>query len=98
MIENSADYLPIWMLMSAAVGFMIGDAFGDSTRHRKCLEQANEDLSDQLDKARASEEPLLQELIDIHSYLVPVSKGSKTHLLTSTKSMAESRRSGRIKS
>lgn len=82
MIENSADYLPIWMLMSAAFGFMIGDAFGDSRRHRRCLEQANEDLHDALEKARVGEEPLLQELkhqhgmiSDIHRYLLPVSKG-----------------------
>lgn len=84
MIENSADYLPIWMLLSAAVGFMIGEAFGDTTRHRKCLEQANDDLHDRLEKDRACEEPLLQELKqqrgllnNIHSYLLPVSKGSE---------------------
>jgi hypothetical protein len=63
---------------------MIGDAFGDSTRHRKCLEQANENLRDELDKAKACEEPLLQELKqqrgileDIHRYFLPVSKGSE---------------------
>jgi hypothetical protein len=83
MIVESADYLPIWMLLSTAVGFMIGNAFGDSRRHRKCLEQANEDLRDRLKKARAGQEPLLQELKqqrgllnDIHGYLLPVSKGS----------------------
>jgi hypothetical protein len=32
MIENSADYLPIWMLLSAAFGFIIGDAFADCVR------------------------------------------------------------------
>jgi len=84
MIENSADYLPIYMLLSAAFGFIVGDAFGDSSRHRKCLEQANEDLHDRLEKAHACEEPLLQEikqqrglLDDIHHYLLPVSKGSE---------------------
>jgi len=41
MIEDSANFLPIWMLLSAAFGFIIGDAFGDSRRHRKCLEHAN---------------------------------------------------------
>ncbi len=33
MIDESAALLPIWMLMSAAFGFIVGDAFGDSTRH-----------------------------------------------------------------
>jgi len=34
--------LPMWMLLSAAFGFIIGDAFGDTVRHRKCLERANQ--------------------------------------------------------
>lgn len=84
MIENSADFLPLYMLLSAAFGFIVGDAFGDSTRHRKCLEQANDDLRDRLDETHACEEPLLQELKqqrglieDIHHYLLPVPKGSE---------------------
>jgi hypothetical protein len=48
MIEESAAFLPIWMVISAAFGFMIGEAYGDQARHRKCLEQANADLRDQL--------------------------------------------------
>ena len=81
MIENSADYLPIYMLFSAAFGFIVGDAFGDSTRHRKCLQQANEDLHDELEKARAFEEPLHRELKrqrgvinDIHKQISAVTK------------------------
>ena len=84
MIENYADLIPLWMLLSAAFGFLAGDAFGDSIRHRKCLEQINDDLHDQLEKARVNEEPLLQELKqqraminDIHGYLLPVPKGSE---------------------
>ena len=50
MIEEAQDFIPIWMLLSAAFGFMIGDAFGDQTRHRQCLEEANEDLRDQLSR------------------------------------------------
>jgi hypothetical protein len=80
-IDESAAVLPIWMLLSAAFGFIIGDAFGDSSRHRKCLEQANEDLHDALEKAQASEEPIQRQLRqqrgvinDIHSRLVAVSK------------------------
>ena len=81
MIEESAAILPMWMFLSAALGFMIGDAFGDSTRHRKCLEQANEDLRDQLEKAHADEEPLHRALKqqrgvinDIHKHVQAVTK------------------------
>ena len=82
MIENSADFLPIWMVLSAAFGFLAGEAFGDSRRHRKCLEQANDDLRDELVKAHANEEPLHRELKqqrgvinDIHKKIAAVSKG-----------------------
>lgn len=81
MIENSADFLPIWMLMSAAFGFMIGDALGDSRRRRKCLEQDNEDLRDRLDEAHAGGEPVYRQLKqqrgilnDIHKNVTAVSK------------------------
>ena len=82
MIENAADFLPISMLLSAAFGFIIGDAFGDSRRHRKCLEQVNDDLRDELEKARANEKPLQRQLKqqrgiinDIHKKILAVSKG-----------------------
>ncbi len=65
MIEEAQDFIPIWMLLSAAFGFMIGDAFGDQTRHRKCLEEANEDLRDQLNRLYACQ-----------SYLAPNSDSS----------------------
>jgi len=81
MIENSADFLPIYMLLSAAFGFLAGDALGDSRRHRKCLEQINDDLEDRLEKAHAFEEPLHLELKrqrgiinDIHKQLTTVTK------------------------
>jgi hypothetical protein len=81
--ESAADFLPIWMLLSAAFGFIIGDAFGDSTRHRKCLEQANEDLHDQLENSRSTEQPLhrlLKQqrgiLNDIHKQISAVTKSS----------------------
>jgi hypothetical protein len=86
MIEESAGFLPIWMLLSAAFGFIIGDAFGDSRRHRKYLELANDDLRDELEKARANEEPLHRELRqqrgvinDIHKKILAVSKGLEKH-------------------
>jgi hypothetical protein len=86
MIENPADFIPMWMVLSAAFGFIIGDAFGDSLRHRKCLEQANEDLRDELEKARVSEEPRHRELRqqrgvinDIHKRIIAVTKSIEKH-------------------
>jgi len=82
MIDESAAYLPLWMLMSAAFGFLIGEACGNNARHRKCLEQANDDLRDELERARESQDPLLRLLEqqrdainDIHDYLLPSKKG-----------------------
>ena len=81
MIENCADLLPLWMLLSAVFGFLAGEAFGDSTRHRKCLQQSNEDLRAELEKARAFEEPLHLAIKqqrgiinDIHKHVVTVTK------------------------
>jgi len=79
--ESAADFLPIWMLMSAAFGFLIGEAFGDSRRHRKCLQQVNDDLRNELEKADAYEEPLHRVLKqqrgvlnDIHKQITAVTK------------------------
>ena len=81
MIDESAAVLPIWMLFSAAFGFLIGDAFGDSVRHRKCLEQANDDLRERLDEARAGGEPVHRQLKqqrgilnDIHKRIVALAE------------------------
>jgi hypothetical protein len=82
MTENPADFIPIWMILSATFGFIVGEAFGDSSRHRKCLQQANEELRDRLQEATTDTEPihcaLKQQrgvINDIHSRLVAVSKG-----------------------
>jgi hypothetical protein len=48
MIDESAAVLPLWMLLSAALCFMLGEALGGQARVRKYLEQANDDLRDQL--------------------------------------------------
>ena len=84
MIENSADFLPSWMVLSAAFGLIVGEAWGNNSHHRKCLEQANEDLRDQLQKAHPCEEQLHQALKqqrsvinDIHKHVVAVSKPSR---------------------
>ena len=81
MIEESTAVLPIWMLISAAFGFIIGETCGDHIRLRKHLEQANEDLRDQLQNARPSAETLHRALNqqrsvinDIHKRIVAVTK------------------------
>ncbi len=80
--ESAANFPPIWMLLSAAFGFLVGDAFGDSNRHRKCLQQINDDLRDRLDEVTAGGEPIQRQLTqqrgilnDIHKQLRTVTKG-----------------------
>ena len=82
MIEESADFIPIWMLLSAAFGFFIGEAFGDSRRHRKCLEQDNEDLREQLQNnpydttnLRSALDQQCRVINDIHKRVIAVTKG-----------------------
>jgi methylthioribose-1-phosphate isomerase len=81
MIEEAQDFIPFWMLLSAAFGFLIGEAYGDKARHRKCLEQTNADLRDQLKKAQPCA-PVLQTALDqqrrivndIHKRVLAVTK------------------------
>ena len=80
MIEETADFIPIWMLLSAAFGFLIGEACGDSGRHRKCLEANNADLRDQLQQPRLPDlhrelEQQRKVINDIHKRVLAVSKG-----------------------
>ena len=80
MIEQTADFIPIWMLLSAAFGFLVGEACGDLARHRKCLEQNNAELRGQLQQPRSPylHRELAQQrkvINDIHSRIVAVSKG-----------------------
>ena len=82
MIDESAAVLPIWMLLSAAFGFMVGEAVGGHARVRKYLEQANDDLREQLQAARPEVSHLQQELTqqrrvlnDIHKRILAVTKG-----------------------
>ena len=80
MIDEAVASIPIWMLMSAAVGYMMGEAVGDSRRHRKCLEQTNDDLHAQLEKAHPGDslhKELKQQrgvINDIHKHVVALSK------------------------
>ena len=82
MIDESAAVLPLWMLLSAAFGFMVGEAVGGQARVRKYLEQANDDLREQLQKVQPSPSTLQQELSqqrhvinDIHKRIAAVTKG-----------------------
>ena len=81
-INEATTVVPIWMVLAAAFGFLAGDACGDLSRHRKCIEKTNTELRDQLEKASAGEEPLCRELKhqravlhDVHRRIVAVSKG-----------------------
>ena len=83
MIDESAAVLPLWMLISAAFGFILGEALGGQGRIRKYLEQANDDLREQLQQGRPGESKLSEELSrqrqtldEIHRYLMPVTQGS----------------------
>ena len=74
------------MVLSAAFGFLIGEAYGDQTRHRKCLEQANADLRDQLQNAQPCASSLQGALDqqrrvinDIHKRVVAVTKSLEKH-------------------
>ena len=87
MIEHPADFIPIWMVLSAAFGFFVGEAYGDQARHRKCLEQANADLRDQLQNVHTCL-PTIQSALDqqrrvindIHKRVVAVTKGLEKYL------------------
>ena len=68
--------------MDAALGFMAGEAVGGQARVREDLEQANEDLRQQLKAARPDGARLQQELSkqrrvvnDIHKRILAVTKG-----------------------
>jgi hypothetical protein len=81
MIEDTASFVPIYMLLSVTVGFMIGMALGDETRRRKNAEGRVEDLSQRLEKASFATAPegqikkILYIVADIHKQVLAVSKG-----------------------
>ena len=84
MIDNPADLLPMWMLIAASAGLMIGWTCGDEVRRRKCAEQELNSLRDQLERQQPDARPLFQLLKqqrgvinDIHKRLFAVSKGSR---------------------
>ena len=80
MIAESEVFLGV--LLSASFGFLMGDAFGDSRRHRKCLEQENEELREQLQNNPSNTTNLQSALDqqrrvinDIHKRVIAVTKG-----------------------
>ena len=103
MIDESAAVLPLWMLLSATFGFMIGEALGGQARVRKYLEQANADLHDQLEETQPGASNLHRALDqqrhvvnDIHKRITAVQKSLENPAsLNPTKSTAGAPRSGR---
>jgi hypothetical protein len=82
MIEEAQDFIPFWMLLSAAFGFIVGEACGGQARLRKYLEQANAELRNQLQNAQPCSTNLQcaldqqrRVINDIHKRIVAVSKG-----------------------
>jgi hypothetical protein len=81
MINEAAAAIPFWMLLAAILAFRMGDKVGYSRRHRQSLEEANENLRDELKKDRSKEPPhraLKQQrgvIHDTHKHVVAVSKG-----------------------
>ena len=87
MIEKAEDFISAWMLLSACFGFLVGEMCGDYGRHRKCLQQENEELRDRLEIAAADSKPIQSAIKeqrgvinDIHRRLLAVSKGLEKRL------------------
>ena len=81
MIEKSVDALPIWMLLSSIFGFIAGELCGDLARRRKCLQQDNAALRNQLEQSPTTSRKLHRELKhhrsvlhDIHKHVRAVTK------------------------
>jgi hypothetical protein len=55
MIEKAEDFLPLWMLLSACFGFLVGELCGDYHRHWKCLQRENDELRERADTPRDSQ-------------------------------------------
>ena len=79
MIQQTAvELLPIWILLSISLGFLIGAAFGDSKGRRKGLEETNGLLRDELDRAHSNEQSISNQLVHqthvIHKQVSGVTK------------------------
>ena len=72
--------MPLWMLLMASFGFIIGWALGEELSRRRCAEEKVDDLRSQLKQAGAPtlERQLRQmhgTLNDAHKHILAVSKG-----------------------
>jgi len=81
MIEQAA-HLVQWMPLTAAITFILGEAYGDLLHRRKRLRELTEELEDRLQQASLDMKPIERALKeqrgvinDIHSRLLAVSKG-----------------------
>ena len=82
MTEDTNAFIPLYMLMATALGFMIGLALGDETRRRKNAEDKVDELSEKLqqfDLAGPAPRQQLRRILvivsDTHKKLSAVSKG-----------------------
>ncbi len=104
MIEEAEDFIPHGCCYRPPSASSSAMPSATRRRYRKCLEQANDDLRDQLQNNSAQRNQSPQAALeqqrrvinDIHKRIVAVHKRPrKTHLVNPTKSMAGSHRSGR---
>jgi hypothetical protein len=76
-VTEDTAYIPLWMLLFASFGFMIGWALGEELSRRRCAEEKVEDLRDQLEEAATQQRQLQQlrsVLNDTHKRILAVSK------------------------
>ena len=85
MTEETIAFIPLWMLISTSLGFMIGWLCGDEARRRihaedrlNELSQPKQTLQQILSNTQVIEQNLLQQrrvLNDAHKRITAVSKG-----------------------
>lgn len=77
MKETIEDVMPIWMLLVASFGFIIGLALGEELSRRRCAEERIEELRDQLRHAMAARLPRARMRRACHFHFVDVEGLSK---------------------
>jgi len=76
-MREDMAFFPLWMLLFAGFGFVIGWALGDEVRRRKNAEERVEDLRDQLKHSAipAQLREIRSVINDAHKHILAVSKG-----------------------
>jgi len=76
-MREDMAFFPLWMLLFAGFGFVIGWALGDEVRRRKNAEERVEDLRDQLKHSAISAQlrEIRSVINDAHKHILAVSKG-----------------------